>query len=131
MVFITPLGKYNYLRAPMGLAQLSDQFNSFTAALVNVIGGINRSMKELFENTNSLEKLEDPLDKFLTKCKELRVKISMKKIKMGIHSHQLRWKSQRGSQSREVGEDTKFLSIKLKRTCQQFHQPCNDPEQLV
>ena len=48
MVFITPWGKYNYLRAQMGLMPSSDWFNAFTSVLVRGIEGMSKSMDDFF-----------------------------------------------------------------------------------
>ena len=82
-VIIIPWGKYKYLRAPMGLSPSSDWFNSFTAALLQGIEGMNKSMNAFLATAESLEKLEHTLDQNQTKCEELGVKISMKIFKMG------------------------------------------------
>ena len=82
-LFITPWGKYKYLRAPMGLAPSSDWFNSFTSTLVQGIEGMSKLMYDFLGTANSLDKLEEILDKFLGKCEELGVKISTKNFKMG------------------------------------------------
>ena len=66
-VFITPWGKYKYLRAPMGLAPSSDWFNRFTSAPVTGINGMNKSMDDFLATADSIEKLEDCLEKFLLK----------------------------------------------------------------
>ena len=76
MVCITPWGKYLSLCAPMGLAPSSDWFNAFTSNLVQGIEGMSKSMDDFFGLANSLQKLEEALNKFLTKCKELVMKIS-------------------------------------------------------
>ena len=67
----------------MGLALLGDWFNRFTAALVTGIDGMNISMHDFLATANSIEKLEDCLEKFLMKCEDLGVKISTKKFKTG------------------------------------------------
>ena len=64
-VFITPWGKYKYLRAPMGLAPSSDWFNSFTSVLVNGIEGMIKWMDDFLGHAESLEKLEEVLEEFL------------------------------------------------------------------
>ena len=81
-VFITPWGKYKYLRAPMGLAPSSDWFNSFTSVLVNGITGMNKSMDDFLGTAESLEKLEEVLEEFLRRCEELGVRMSIKKFKI-------------------------------------------------
>ena len=45
---------------------------------------MNKSMDDFLGTADSLEKLEETLDKFLTKCEDLGVKISTKKFKMGL-----------------------------------------------
>ena len=51
----------------MGLALSSNWFNAFTSALVQGVEGMSKSMDDFFESANTLEKLEETLDKFLTK----------------------------------------------------------------
>ena len=81
-VFITPWGKYKCLRALMRLAPSSDWFNAFTSALVQGVEGMSKSIDDFFGSANTLEKLEETLDQFLTKCEELGGNISTKKFKM-------------------------------------------------
>ena len=67
----------------MGLAPSSDWFNLFTAALVNIIEGMNKLMDNFLAMSRSIQVLEDTLEKFLQKCNEIGVKIGIKKLKMG------------------------------------------------
>ena len=79
-MFITPWGKYKYLRAPVGLAPSSDWFNAFTSVLVNGIEGMNKSMDHFLGHAESLAKLEETLETFLQRCKELGVRMTLKKF---------------------------------------------------
>ena len=76
--------KYRYLSAPMGLGPSSEWFNAFTSALVQGIEGMSKSMEDFFGSANTLEKLGETLDQFLTKCEELGMKIFTKKNQNGI-----------------------------------------------
>ena len=44
---------------------------------------MSKIMDNFFGSANTLEKLEETMEKFLNKCKELGVKILTKKFKMG------------------------------------------------
>ena len=44
--FITPWGKFQYPRAPMGLAPSSDWFNAFMQELVMNLDGVEKSLDE-------------------------------------------------------------------------------------
>ena len=75
-VFITPWGKYIYLRAHMDLSPSSNWFNAFTAALVDGLVGVEKSMDDFLALTSSVKALEGFLRKFFDNCKKLGAKMS-------------------------------------------------------
>ena len=53
-----PMGKFCYLRAPMGLAPSGDWFNSFTQQLLAGLEGVEKSMEDYLAKTPTLDIIE-------------------------------------------------------------------------
>merc|ERR1711954_529223 len=79
--FITPWGKFQYLREPMGLAPMGDCFCFATVLVKNGIPGLQKSVDDVLAACESAEDLENTLRTFLEKCKEKGVTLSRKKFK--------------------------------------------------
>merc|ERR1711954_376046 len=79
--FITPWGKFQYLREPMGLAPMGDWFCFATDLVTNRIPGLEKSVDNVLAACESAEDLENTLRTFLEKCKKHGITLSRKKFK--------------------------------------------------
>ena len=74
--FITPYGKYRFLRAPMGLSPSGDWFNIGTGPLTVGMENVLKSVDDVLFQAETCKDLKKKLKEFFDRCKKLNVKIS-------------------------------------------------------
>jgi hypothetical protein len=81
--FLLPSGRYRYTRAPMGLNASGDEFCMRSDMAIQGLPGISKLVDDILVEGRTLGELKKRLHKLLTRCREHRIKLSLKKLEIG------------------------------------------------
>ena len=82
-VFLIPLGKYRYLRNPMGLNISGDEWNEYSDKVIEGIEGADKIVDDILVQGDTIQEVMEKTQKILENCRKLGITISEKKLVMG------------------------------------------------
>jgi len=82
--FATPFGRFRYTRMPYGIKSAPEIFQK---VMDQVISGLDKTfvvVDDVIQAANSIEELEQLSRKFLQRCREMNLKLNVKKFAFGL-----------------------------------------------
>lgn len=81
--FLTPFGRYQYLRAPMGLTSTGDEYSRRGDEALNGIQNLQKVVDDVLLYDNHIETHTENVRKFLQRCRDKKITLNPKKFKFG------------------------------------------------
>ena len=82
--FLTPIGRYRFLRMPFGLKSANEIFQEKMCKVFEGIEGIIVMFEDILVHAKSAEEHDQILDKCLARCQEMGVKLNPDKCKLNV-----------------------------------------------
>jgi hypothetical protein len=81
--FLTPWGRFRYLRAPMGLSSSSDAWCYRSDEAVAGLPGVLKLVDDILVQADTVDQLIERVSNVLQRCREHKITISKKKLEYG------------------------------------------------
>ena len=81
--FLTPIGRFCFLRTPMGLNASSDHWCKISDQVVDGIDGLYKLVDDILLAAPTMEALFEKIEEVLARCKEANMHLNKKKFQIG------------------------------------------------